>query len=1257
MPETAPWDAPAPAGDDTPPWGAQPGPEREGGLMQTVPEAIGMLGTSEGRSRLMQNLPPTSMADMAASMLTPQGRSRLYNTQIQPILDMFKSVKTVESGKATDDEEGELAFNVAQMFIGGGEAIPAVLHEAIKPVAPIAKAFNDTVAAPAAQRLDSSVRAEDPNGAQPMLQEAHQLGVIGMNAPENINLARLAEREKDTPAEAAFRAVPPQTLGAARTPESMLSPMGHAPGSYDARGKEWVSKIDSPESAQQAIEQIAQSHDWFPESRAGTPSLASRQAMAEAAGVDASEFNSQYFAEHFDNDGKVRAAIQATRQATQDFTAAAEKNRLEPSDENAAAQLEAEKRQEHILEYTLGKRAETGRSLNAWKELLREQETGKATTKLKVGEQSGEVPQGTADLIGAAREVQSNLAKPGKGPVGLGKLVKTAEDLVNAHDEVPKTRTRLTDVAKRARVAAKEAQAGNKPTGLDALIAEAGELAKTLPRGPEEIGKPEPQGLASMISEAQRATRETGAPGAASKLISLAEQAEKLAMTMPRTPEEAAAKMPADLASLVASARDTLRKVKGARGTTGLDQLIKNAETQAKNMIAQKAVRAPIDALPPELKGLVERAERVTKRFGGIAKGEEAAFLLAQSGRTAAEQADLARSVEGMNANQVARVLEKLRNVKDPHWTFAIVQQSLISGLVTHTFYPIINAMQSVLDRVIAPEFAAMTMKATGHEKSLVAPLHAGVALVRSFPDSLAGAVQAFKTGARVPLESEMRLAERGLPSPQAKGAQTPYQQNGMRINWGTFKPENFWGRVLGTTPEGLAKAARTLSIPGRFANSQHTFFKIANERASLSAAAYEKAAGEAKAGTPDFWNKYQYHIDNPTDEALSNAVTDGYSGTFMDKLGKLSDRAASLVRDTPARWVIFFTHIPFKIVQRGIENSPVAMLHMLSETKTGMALKGELGADAQHLSWAHVALGTAFAGYVMNKALGGQVTGDFPNDPKERARWQALGIQPNSVEIAGQWISLTRFGSLGLSARMAANWAHVAQHYENDPKDTLMHAGFALGLGTANAMLGDVGLETVKGFVDVLEDREKAEQFAAYHIASIAQPVSMLSQAASFTDPYMRQANTLLQGLMERLPVLREMLPAKRDPIFGEPVPNPGYHTILRESPVSHDPIKAEMDRIGYFPTRPQRTIGGVRLDDTQYERYEATAGPAVKQGLSALMRGPAYQRASGVAQTAMVKGTVSYFRAKARAALQLDKHHLIQQGVAQRKQAILGH
>lgn len=1323
-----------------------------------------------------------------------------------------------------------------------------------------------------AKAMDIIRNAPDLQPKPDPVAQAQQLGVIGPRAPEHVNPEVAA---KDTPAEAAFRAIPPQPLGAQVTPSEMIDRAGHAPGSYDERGKEWIDKIDDTDSARASIEQLARQYDFFPESRGGTPSPAARAAVAEAAGIDPSEIDSSHFAEHFDNDGSVRAVIQALRQTTRDFMEASDKARREPTDENAAAAFEAQERQRHVLEYTLGKRAESGRSLNAWKELLRETERSKATVELKKGEQPtgvegkqqpGAVPKGTSDLVDAANEVQSNLKKAAAGEkvdgtLGLQKLIDAAEKLVGAPAAVAKPRTELppelADLVGEAKKvlsglkakpeeksglqklvdsaeklvgsASKEGSTAQPlPPELAGLVDEAKKALNGLKATPEEksglqrlvdsaqklVGAPakeaKPQAeltpaLAGLVDEAKKALSGLKAKAAqerpqkpqkgeaelaefrqrltdlsqgngsvldtaaaAKKLVAATAKEEKpgaepqdaeakaaarartkllgAAQKLADADKQAAPKEPApsdpELAPLLDSARvatgllkegtvraeagafrDALAKFRnGGEGSedevrsaskalldalgktdrkaiepralveldkvtslarrfaenagkspketlppdlrelvdnsreavaaidknekTGLDRLVAAAEKQAVDMVKQKAVRKPADALPPELQALVDKSERVVDRFGGIAKGEKAALLLARAGRTAAEQADLARQVEGLTPNQVARVLSKLRDNPGPGWVFWTVQQGLISGLITHSKYALVNTAQTFSDRVIAPEIAAIMGRLRGGNDSLLAPLQAGIEIFKAVPDALAGVKQAFKTGTRVPLESEIKLAERGEANPEAAGALVPYAPRGA--NWGV------WKKVFNDNQ--LASAEKVIGVPGRSANSIHTFFKILNERAAGGQRAFETAVAEGeKPGTDSFKSRYDYHLDNPTDAALKQNVEDAYAGTFMEKLGEQTEKFASVVRNTPVKWLIFFTHIPMNMARRSVEYSPLALLNTLGETKMGSAIKGELGSKAQNLAFSKMAVGTAVGAYFINQSLSGNATGDYPTDPKERARWAIEGIQPNSIKADGQWISMERLGPQATVARIAANYASIIKNYDGSQDESLMKAGLAFALGTAGALADDVGFETIRNIVNVLENPKEAARFAAWQLSSYAMPVSLITQFASAADPYMRQADTLLNGLKYHMPLLRETLLPKRDPIFGEPVPNPGYHNILRKAPVNTDPVKEEMDNLRYYPTAPEKKIAGIQLSPELYDRYQVMAGSMAKSTLEGFVGHQNWGQMPPQARIGIMKAAISEARKVAQSMILGDTSNgVLQQAIKAKTDAL---
>lgn len=585
-------------------------------------------------------------------------------------------------------------------------------------------------------------------------------------------------------------------------------------------------------------------------------------------------------------------------------------------------------------------------------------------------------------------------------------------------------------------------------------------------------------------------------------------------------------------------------------------------------------------------------------------------------------------------------------------WYFWNTQQALISGAFTHTKYAIVNTAQIFLDRVIAPEVAAVVGRVRGERTSFGAPIQAYNGIIGAVPDAFRGAKLAFKSGARVPLLSEWELAKRQIENPEEAGAKVPYGSS-MGPDWG------IWKRVF--NDQQLAKAERVLGVFGRSANFMHTFYKILGEKSSAAFHAYDTAFKEGLSPLSDnqkFWQRYEYHLANPSDETLKSIIDDAYAGTFMEKLGEQTQKFATLTRNTPLKWVFMFTHIPMNMARASVRYSPLALGLVKSEwSDIGAALRGEKGIPAQNLALSKVMIGTAVGAYFIDKALKGVVTGDYPTDPVEQRRWKIEGIQPNSAAVDGEWHSLERMGPvIGTVPRLAANYAAIIKQYDGGQDESLMKAAFMMALGTASVLTDEVGFETIRNIVEVLENPKQAARMAAYQLASYVNPYSMLAQTASAMDPFMREADTLLNGIKYRLPGLRETLLPKRDPLYGEPVANPGYHTILREAPVNADPVKNELDRIQYYPTAPQRTIGGVKLTHEQYDRYEATAGPLVKELLRNAVNSPQYQRLPVGAQRAMVKGIISYGRAKARAAMQMAEPELIQQGIAARRAQITG-
>lgn len=346
--------------------------------------------------------------------------------------------------------------------------------------------------------------------------------------------------------------------------------------------------------------------------------------------------------------------------------------------------------------------------------------------------------------------------------------------------------------------------------------------------------------------------------------------------------------------------------------------------------------------------------------------------------------------------------------------------------------------------------------------------------------------------------------------------------------------------------------------------------------------------------------------------------------------------------------------HVPINLTRKGVSFTPLAYFGPEMRSK----LLGEKGARTQATALASVGIGTALLSYITQQAVQGNVTGDYPKDPQERKRWRAENIQPNSFKWGDEWVSYGRFGPARIPIALGALLGDTITHYDTTKSTDEEMAG-AVGraiVGTVNIMSDEVGMIAMHNFMEMMNDQRGLAKYGAGEVASFLPYNVGLGQLAAFNDPYAREAKGFLDNIKYRIPYLRETLMPKRDALYGEPVPNPAYHTFVRESPAAPDPVKAELDRLNYHPSSPQSKIGHVQLTPEQYERYEATAGQAVKRGLNELMYDPLYAGMDDAERTRQAKGVIRYFRGEARKAMQIDQPSLITKGIDNRNAQILG-
>lgn len=784
-------------------------------------------------------------------------------------------------------------------------------------------------------------------------------------------------------------------------------------------------------------------------------------------------------------------------------------------------------------------------------------------------------------------------------------------------------------------------------------------------------GVPKPvNDLVAAVDEFGRGPSKSGLD----KLLGTIEAAEK-ELEPPKPPQEGEPREPQpkpspELTELVRTARavadlmnverpkpsgvDTVRPLRAIvterepmpkNALAGFNRLLSQAERTAGEK--QAAIqRAASKQLPPDLQSLIDKADFVTKRFGGIE-------------RERAEAQAVGEATAGLDKGGFSYVLGKAfemsKNLADhTDKLFWLRNNWLLSGPITHTFYFGVNAGTAVAKHILTPPVAALMDRVRGGRNVFFGEAGAGaLGLISGVPGAWRAGMTAARTGLRVPLESELRLAERGEESPQARGSNIPYLAHASP-DWGALKTAADW---LGV-PMAARNAAELMAggAFGRFANMQHTIFKVLGESAQAHRNAYVATAKEGLSPLTDksFADRYTYHLKNPTDDALRDNVNAGFEGTFMQKLGPKTQRFASALKDTPLRWEFPFLHVPLNITRMGVSYSPLAFFGPEMRAQ----LFGQRGARSQATALAQVGIGTALLSYVTNLSLQGKVTGDYPPDPERRKQWKAEGIQPNSMLIGNEWVSYNRFGPARIPMTIGANLGAIIKDYDTT-KATDEEMAKAVGtaiVSTIHATSDEVGMLAMHNTLEAMNGQRGMAQYGAGFVASFLPYNVGAGQIAAFNDPYARQAKSFMDNIKYRIPYLRETLPATRDAVYGEPLPNPAYHSLVRSVPATPDPVKVELDRLGYHPNSPQAKIGHVQLTPQQYEKYEVTAGQAVKRGLNELMYDPAYAGMNDEERGKQARAVVRYFRGEARNAMQIDDLQLPLDGRSQRLQQITG-
>jgi predicted kinase len=410
------------------------------------------------------------------------------------------------------------------------------------------------------------------------------------------------------------------------------------------------------------------------------------------------------------------------------------------------------------------------------------------------------------------------------------------------------------------------------------------------------------------------------------------------------------------------------------------------------------------------------------------------------------------------------------------------------------------------------------------------------------------------------------------------------------------------------------------------------------------------------------FWQRKQYWSNNPTPEMMTLANEEGYRLTYISELSPAMKAVSNAVRKVPGgRFIMPFLHIPFNILTRATEGSPLAFL----PAETRADLKGANGAVKQDMAVARLVVGSAVGAWAMNMILNDRMTGFGPTDQKERDQWLATGHQPYSVRIGDYWYSFNRFGSIGTMLGLYSNLGEALPHIKPDAEEATKAVAMTVH-ATGRLLEDEVGMQGLAGLMGAIDEPDrKGARYVSSFAGSWLPFSSLLRQTASAMDPYMRETKSVVDGLRYYIPTERQGLNPKRD-WLGQPIANAGYggdipglpgaSAIIQHRAAEPSPLALEMKTLDLHPAPPEDRIAGVKLTPALYDRYQATAGPITQAMLEHLMEMPNWNSLPPVIRQEAFQKAIGSARKAAQVTMQVQYPALIQAAVDQRINHISG-
>lgn len=404
-----------------------------------------------------------------------------------------------------------------------------------------------------------------------------------------------------------------------------------------------------------------------------------------------------------------------------------------------------------------------------------------------------------------------------------------------------------------------------------------------------------------------------------------------------------------------------------------------------------------------------------------------------------------------------------------------------------------------------------------------------------------------------------------------------------------------------GYNPFGTGRGAKVLALPTELLQKEDEISKRLIGQMELYAQVYRESAKLGAKGA-DAKIAEQMILANPSSALMSRVAKEQLYRTFQDAPSIIGEVAlGARAKFKPLRYIIPFVRTPDRIAHAAfIERTPVQLANIGRKWFLWKNIGKDYSQEEFTKDLSLLSTSGAVAWWAGYHYLKGNITGDAPTNPGERAAFYAQGKKANAFKLGPYWIPFNRVEPWGTALSVAVNFVQDFQQSDKEaPTDKVLQA---IG-GVAQTLTNKTYLSGLTNFIKAMSDPEQSgSKFSERAVAGFIPGISGL--AAQLQNPYYLNPQGVRESVMSRIPVLSKQVP-KRLGRFAEPQ----QRTVLDIGKEDISRVDGELNRLGHVIGFPSKSLGSHKLSNTEYNELQEMAGPLSYKTIDTMIRHPAYQ------------------------------------------------